>query len=278
MIQDIYPHQFNNAYNCVSEVEANDYIFHFKGSSILLKQDGDGIALPQNKDVVYVNQKAVFLFTIDGVNCFLIWELSEALSSLLVYHEIGFSGTIYPKVVDWCGSVALQLKNWYLQNKFCGSCGSFTTHKKDERALVCSSCQSVIFPRISPAIIVAIVYKDEILLARGANFKEGFFSLVAGYVDVGESIEDAVIREVKEEVGLDIQKISYYKSQPWPFSGSLMMGFVARVDSLQAIKIDGVEIIEAGWFTRGNLPEYPRKRSVAGEIIEKFRVGELIVD
>jgi NAD+ diphosphatase len=165
--------------------------------------------------------------------------------------------------------------SWYAHNKFCGKCGGLTVLKNDERAISCPSCQTTIYPKISPAIIVAIFSNDKILLARGVNFRDGFYSLVAGYVDIGESIEDAVVREVKEEVGLDIKNIRYYKSQPWPFSGSMMIGFIAEADDTQPIRIDEREIIDAAWFSHTNLPNHPQNRSIAGEIIEKFVKGEL---
>jgi NAD+ diphosphatase len=122
---------------------------------------------------------------------------------------------------------------------------------------------------------VAILCNDKILLAQGVSFRSSFYSLVAGYADIGESLEDAVVREVKEEVGLDIKNIRYYKSQPWPFSGSMMIGFIAEADDTQPISIDKKEIINAAWFTRGNLPIHPVAISIAGEIIEKFEKKEL---
>jgi NAD+ diphosphatase len=127
--------------------------------------------------------------------------------------------------------VALHLKNWYEDHRYCGKCGSKTYHKADERALVCPDCGHLMFPKISPAIIVAIISGDRILLARNASFRDGFFSLVAGYTDVGETIA----REVREEVGLTISNVRYYKSQPWAFSCSLMLGFIAEADDSQAI-------------------------------------------
>jgi len=140
----------------------------------------------------------------------------------------------------------------------------------------CSSCNTIVYPKISPAIIVAIICKDKILLARNTNFPGAWYSLLAGYADVGETLEETLIREVKEEVGLDVTNIRYYKSQPWPLSGSMMIGFIAKADDSQPICIDGHEIAEAAWFTRYNLPNYPSTLSIAGELIDKFAKGELI--
>jgi NAD+ diphosphatase len=139
------------------------------------------------------------------------------------------------------------------------------------RSIYCSNCKTSIYPKISPAIIVAITCNDKILLAKGTNFRSNFYSLIAGFVDIGESMEEAVIREVKEEVGIDVGNIKYYKSQPWPFSSSLMIGYTAQADDSQLLKIDENEIIEARWFSRENLPPYPSDISIAGELINNFR-------
>ena len=165
--------------------------------------------------------------------------------------------------------------NWYSQNKFCGKCGAGIQQKTDERAIICPDCNTIVYPKISPAVIVAIVCNDKILLARNSNFPEKWYSLIAGYADVGESLEETLVREVKEEVGLDIKNIRYYKSQPWPLSGSMMIGFIAEADDNQFISIDNKEITEAAWFTRENLPEHPSDISIAGEMIDKFERGEL---
>ena len=101
------------------------------------------------------------------------------------------------------------------------------------------------------------------------------YSIIAGYADVGESLEETVIREVKEEVGVDITNLRYYKSQPWPVSGSMMIGFFAEADCNQSIKIDNKEITHAAWFTRGNLPNHPNNFSIAGELIDLFEKGEI---
>lgn len=275
MIQDIHPHLFNNTFIVNTGIQQDDHIFHFKGNSLLIKENGHGYEIPIKRELKGVSSDGLFLFTLNNVNCFLVWDCVEPDESNFAYHEINFLRNISQKEIDWTAVVALQLKNWYEQNRFCGKCGSPTVPKQDERAIVCPSCQSTLYPTISPAIIVAIRCDDKILLARNANFKNGFFSLVAGYVDIGESIQDTVRREVKEEVGLEIKNIRYYDSQPWPFSGSMMIGFTAEADGKQPIQIDNNEIVEAAWFTRNNLPNRPPNRSIAGEMIDRFIKGEL---
>ena len=141
--------------------------------------------------------------------------------------------------------------------------------------MVCPACNTVVYPKISPAIIVAIRSNDKILLANNANFAANWYSLVAGFVDVGETLEETVRREVKEEVGLDVWNIRYYGSQPWELSGSMMIGFIADADENQPIQTDDKEITHAAWFTRDNLPNHPKNVSIAGEMIEQFARGEL---
>lgn len=274
MIQDIHPHRLDNTF-VATEIQENDYVFHFKGNALLLKNDGDTVEIPRMKALAGCGSDGLFLFTLNDVRCFLVWDCPVPDNEAYAFHEIKFPHIIPRKEIDWASGVALQLKNWYAQHRFCGKCGARTTHKNDERAIVCTGCQTIKYPVISPAIIVAIRRDDKILLARNANFPDGYFSLVAGYVDVGESIEDAIAREAQEEVGIAIKNVRYYNSQPWPFSGSMMLGFIAEADDDQEIQIDDKEIVEAGWYTRNNLPNYPSDRSIAGEIIEKYKNGEL---
>ena len=277
MIQEIFPHGFNNQFLTDKHIGENDYIFHFHENSMLLKIQGEEIEVPQKKDFSEISDgtEHTFLFTLDHVSCFLIWDDLKSEGSHLAYKEISFFRTTGQREIAWTSLVAFQLMNWYEQNKFCGKCGTRTRLKPDERAIQCPVCHTVVYPKISPAIIVAIVSKNKILLARNSNFPGNWYSLIAGYADIGESLEEALVREVKEEVGLDVKHIRYYKSQPWPLSSSMMIGFIAEADESQPIHIDEKEISEAAWFTRGNLPNHPPNISISGEMIEKFERGEL---
>jgi NAD+ diphosphatase len=163
-----------------------------------------------------------------------------------------------------------QLLTWDRTHKFCGACGALNTESTVERAKVCPSCGLVQYPRISPAVIVAIVKGDRILLARGARFRNTeMFSVLAGYVESGETLEECVQREVREEVGIEVGNIAYFSSQQWPFPHSLMVGFTAE-HRAGGIREDGVEILEAGWFTADNLPRIPEKPSIARRLIDWF--------
>ena len=277
MINDIFPHQFNNQFIASKHIEDADYVLHFSQNSLLLKQNGHGFELPRKKDVngIYDTSAGTFLFSYDNAPCFLLWDSPKTVNGQLSYQESNLFRDFPQQEIAWVSIVGHQMKNWYLENKYCGKCGSKTIEKPDERAIMCPNCNHLVFPKISPAIIVAITCGDKILMAKNANFRVDWYSIIAGYADVGESLEETVIREVKEEVGVDITNLRYYKSQPWPVSGSMMIGFFAEADCNQSIKIDNKEITHAAWFTRGNLPNHPNNFSIAGELIDLFEKGEI---
>lgn len=277
MIQEISPHRFDNRFFTHKRIGENDYILNYRENTLLLKNSGDGFELPRKKDFYEITDttETAFLFTLNDVPCFLILDSLKVDDSCFRYEGIDLFRTTGQREIAWVCIAGYYLINWYSRNQFCGVCGTKTRQKDDERALLCPKCNTAVFPNIAPAIIVAITCGNKILLARGTNFTGNWYSLIAGYVDICETLEETVVREVKEEVGLDIKNIRYYKSQPWPLSGSMMIGFTAEADENQPISIDDKEITQAVWFTRGNLPEYSSSISIAGEMIGKFEQGEL---
>jgi len=164
---------------------------------------------------------------------------------------------------------ALQITRWYHDHQFCGVCGGRNRESSSERALVCQSCEARFFPRISPCVIGLVKWGSMCLLARGARHPQGMFSTLAGFVEPGESAEEAFIREVREEVGIEIKNIQYLTSQPWPFPGQLMLGFMADYADGDLV-IDEKEIIEAAWFARDDLPAVPPMGTIAGQLIQVF--------
>lgn len=277
MIHEIHPHRFNNQYQPNAAINENDHVFHIIDNTLLLKNNGEELSIPQVKDLGEIASisSPIFLFTLNDVACFLIWDKPKVDDSQFVYKEISIFRTMPQQAIGWVIVASYHLKNWYAQHKYCGQCGALTQHKEDERALQCTSCKMLFFPKISPAIIVAIICNDKILLARNSNFIGGMYSLVAGYVDIGESLEETVAREVKEEVGITVKNVRYYKSQPWPLTGAMMIGFVAEADEDQTITIDNKEIADAAWFTKDNMPNHSSTLSIAGEMIEQFKLGLL---
>ncbi len=164
-------------------------------------------------------------------------------------------------------STARHLLWWRDQQKFCGRCGGEMHDSLTERARHCPVCQNTVYPVIAPAVIVSVKKNGRLLLAHNRNFKGTRHSVIAGFVDAGETLEQAVAREVWEEVGIEIQNIRYVASQPWAFPNSLMVGFRADWASGE-IKVDGHEIDTANWFTRDNLPDLPPLGSISRKLIE----------
>lgn len=165
---------------------------------------------------------------------------------------------------------ASSVLNWDKHHQYCGSCGIKTYHPTQQFERICPQCQLSFFPRISPSIIVRIRKDDQLLMARSPHFPVGVYGLIAGFVDSGESLEEAVLREVKEEVGILIKNIQYFNSQPWPFPDSLMVAFTADYDSGEIV-IDDHEISEAGWYKYDQLPGWPSMQySIAYALIDDF--------
>lgn len=164
---------------------------------------------------------------------------------------------------------ALQIARWFYDHQFCGRCGQSTTWDNFDFARVCQHCALRFYPRISPCMIVLVTRDDELLLAHHKRANRVMYAALAGFVEAGESVEECVRREVKEEVGLRVGTLEYFGSQPWPFPGQLMLGFFAEYEAGE-IKIDPTEIIDAKWFRYDQLPQVPAAASVAGQLIAHY--------
>ena len=168
-------------------------------------------------------------------------------------------------------STERELREWRETNRFCGKCGTAMAPHADpaERAFVCPACGYTAYPKLSPAVIALVSRGDEILLQRNSHYRSAHWSLVAGFVEPGETLEDAVRREIREEASIEVKDLRYVRSQTWPFPSNIMIGFRAEYAS-GTLTPDGEEVIESGWFRRGNLPEIPRKGSIAREMIDAW--------
>lgn len=162
---------------------------------------------------------------------------------------------------------AVQLLNWQATHRFCGKCGRETQRKEDQFAMECPSCNLLFYPRISPAMMVLVRRGEDVLLARSPHFTPGVFSALAGFVEPGETLEECVRREVREEVGIEITNIRYFRSQPWPFPNSLMVAFIADYVGGELMP-DGIEIEEAHWFQRRALPALPDPMTLSRQLID----------
>lgn len=248
--------------------------FLIAGDQILLLDEAEGLPLPRSwaeaTAAPYDPAAGVFLGLLDGLPCWAAPLAPDLVSAAggrwiglrAVHAELG-------EELFWLAGRAAQLIAWNETHRFCGRCGIPTERLTTERATRCPQCGLLNFPRLSPAIIVAIERDGKLLLARNAAFKNGFFSILAGFVEPGEDLEMAVRREVREEVGIEIDDIQYQGSQPWPFPNSLMIGFTARWASGE-IAIDGEEIAEAGWFGPDEMPELPASISISRRLIDGF--------
>jgi NAD+ diphosphatase len=186
-------------------------------------------------------------------------------------------GTEYSGIRDLFGHIpdedlaiaafAVRMIDFDRSTRFCGRCGKKTSQLKTERSKQCSSCGLVIYPRLSPAIIVLVQRDNRILLARSPRFPPGMFSLIAGFVEPAENLEHAIEREVKEETGIFIKNIRYFGSEPWPFPNSLMAGFTADFAGGELV-VDNNEIESAFWFDREHLPRIPEKLSISRALID----------
>ena len=178
-----------------------------------------------------------------------------------------------PKEAVFAAAVGESLHRWYGANRFCGRCGRPMADSDTERALVCPDCGLTVYPKICPAVIVAVSDGDRLLLTkyRGRAFRR--YALVAGFAEIGESIEDTVRREVFEETGLRVKNLRFYKSQPWVFTDSLLMGFWCELDGSDAVTLETNELSEAGWYARAEIPTDHSGISLTGEMMEVFRRG-----
>jgi NAD+ diphosphatase len=247
--------------------------FLFDEGHLLTKINADRFKIPNAADLEALQitpADSLYLGSLDGQPCYA--GALEPGSSFDAKFELNHLRTLFGMIPDtliWIAGRGNQFLHWHLTHRYCGKCGRETENKTDERAKICPRCQHINYPRLSPAVIVAIVKDDRILLARNRKYKGSFYSVLAGFVEPGESLEQCVRREIKEEVGIRVKNVRYFGSQPWPFPDSLMIAFVSDYDAGE-IAVDGSEIIEAAWFSRDELPHIPPKISIARQLIDWF--------
>ncbi|MBV9168469.1 MAG: NAD(+) diphosphatase [Chloroflexi bacterium] len=249
--------------------------FAFRGDRLLVRPQGDTTALPDYAELAQLGadfEAGHYLGRLGDLDCYAV-NLPEDLEppeGLALDGLRALFGRLSEDEYAIAGRAA-QILVWDQTHRFCGRCGAPTVNAPAERAKLCPQCGLLSFPRLSPAVIMLIQRgEDEFLLARNRAFADGFFSVLAGFVEPGESLEEAVSREVHEEVGLQIDDIRYFGSQPWPFPHQLMIGFTAQYTGGE-IRPQDDEIAEAAWFSRrGELPKLPGKLSIARRLIDAF--------
>lgn len=293
MIQDIAPHRYDNAFK-TRRPEAADYVLVIHNNRTLLidrEQTTDARRREAQKpEAVYeiplfseitevvadAVERAVYLFAIDEKSYFLIENKEE--NAVAENGRFAFKGTQYFRLMEpmyqaFAAITATQIWRWRESRKFCGRCGAGTTDSTTERALVCPVCGQIEYPKISPAVIVAVTNGDKLLMSRYRDRPYRGYALIAGFVEIGETFEETVQREVMEEVGLKVRNIRYFKSQPWAFTDTEMIGFFAELDGDDTIRLEEDELSEAGWYRREEIPDDEVFISVGSEMKMAFKYG-----
>lgn len=267
MIQEIAPHVFCNAYQ-PDVPEENDRVLVYQQGEVLCRTTSQGLEIPGAGEL---RAELRFAFSIDGMRIFLARSVPSVIPAGYTMQPTRSLRNAQPRHLAWAVGVGESLWRWYRSTAFCGSCGSPMEDSTEERARICPQCGLVQYPRICPAVIVAVVDGERLLLTRYINRPFKSYALVAGFNEIGESIEDTVAREVLEETGLHIKNLCFYRSQPWVFTDSLLMGFFAELDGSDRITIQESELAEAAWHNRDELPTDHSQISLTGEMIELFR-------
>ena len=271
MIQDIAPSRLDNTYSPrFPGMEDRVLVFDSEGRLYAGEEDGR-LLFTMGRDVG--TKGAVYLFSVDGDGYFLAPPGAGCVRK-------GFSFRTVREVRDmgrgrelFAAFTAYHLWKWYADNRFCGRCGGTNEPGKTERSLVCARCGCVVYPRINPAVIVGVVKGDCLLITR---YRTGFAhnALVAGFTEIGETLEETVAREVMEETGVKVKNIRYYKSQPWGMAQDILAGFFCEADGEQLVRPDEQELKYAEWVRREDIVPQPNDLSLTNEMMKLFiRIG-----
>lgn len=283
MIQDIFPKVYHNEYKDISP-EKTDFILIFHKNTVMVRFQDEKLRYPTLSEIPEYPCHYYYLFCIDNYKYFLAHfdENCEKGSDTpqislpgYTYENVSIFRTAASRHTSFAGITGHHLFNWYQSNQFCGRCAHQMLPDHNERMLYCPNCKNMVYPRISPAVIVGVIHEDKILMSKYAGRAYTKYALIAGFTEIGESVEQTVAREVMEEVGLKVKNIRYYKSQPWAFSGSLLMGFFADLDGDDRITLDTNELSEAGWFSRNDITLEDDHISLTREMIRMFKEGKI---
>ncbi|KAF1085706.1 NADH pyrophosphatase [Sporotomaculum syntrophicum] len=252
--------------------------FLFNNNNMLIKLNNNQVAIPEQKDITRLAiqiDREVQIGVLENSPCYAaeFSQVSEALPDGFAYMSLRKLFFKTGEEVFGIAGRAYQIIHWIRTHQYCGKCGSLMENKAGELARKCPNCGMTSYPRISPAVIVAVVKDEQLLMASNISFPTSFYSVLAGFVEPGETLEACVQREIKEEVGIEVKNITYFGSQPWPFPDSLMIGFTAEYASGE-ITVNNTELATADWFTRSQLPgNIPNIKTIAGRLIEWFLQG-----
>lgn len=246
---------------------------------MLLHRQEQEISFPLYQELKELPLEYTYLFSISGRHYFLAEgeaEITLPESEWLDWHAMRDK---QPTAEAFAGMTAMHLNTWHRSVQYCGRCGTKAVHDKKERMMRCPSCGNTMFPKISPAIVVAVTdEQNRILLTKYAGRGNVQYALVAGFVEIGETLEECVQRELMEEVGIRVKNIRYYGSQPWGFAGNLMVGFTAELDGSDEIRLDEQELGMAAWLHPEEIPEIEDYSSLTREMIRRFKHGTLLTE
>jgi NAD+ diphosphatase len=246
-------------------------VFAFRKRELLVTHEGQlpGVEMIDALGVVAVRRQ--YLGALDGSHCYsLELESDHAVPEGMAFRDLRMLFGSLDSPLHALAGRAVQVVEWDRTHQFCGACGAKTMLSESDRSRTCPSCKIPMYPRLSPAVIMAVERGDEILLGRSAHFPAGIFSVLAGFVEPGEKAEEAVVREVFEETGIVVDDVRYFSSQPWPFPNSLMLGFNARYVSGE-ITLEDDEVVEADWFPVNALPKtFPGNISISQWLLNDF--------
>lgn len=278
MIQEIEPRIFNNSFqNKIAE--SQDLFLSYEGDAVLVREEKDKLWYPSFSDFEkaypHLIDNAQFLFAIDDINYYRVDE--KGLDSVDGWTYVT-TGRFRSELKYWrsfAGAVGWQLNRWYDNHRFCSRCGKSMKPSEKERMLYCETCGFQAYPTISPCVIVAVHDGDRLLLTKYAGRAYTNYALIAGFAEIGESLEQTVRREVEEEVGLKVKNIKFYKSQPWPFTDTILAGFYAELDGDDKITLQEDELSLGVWLKREDIPPAELNISLTSEMQEAFRTRSI---
>ena len=281
MIQDIKPYKLNNHYRPEAKPDGDSIVLFFTEKGVLCRvEEKDGVPVvhfPFLRELDADPEQLIYAFALNRTNWFLLTDekavrsvLPEGCRFFLVGELRKMKAGTQPAI--FAAMTGLHLYHWYRDNRCCGRCGHILQHDGRERALRCPSCGNIIYPKICPAVIAGVLNKDRLLVTK---YRTGFphYALVAGFTEIGETLEETVAREVMEETGLRVKNIRYYKSQPWGIADDLLAGFYCEVEGSAEIHLDENELKLAEWKTRDEIELQPDDMSLTNEMMEQFKYG-----
>ena len=273
MIQEIYPHVFHKEFEA-RQVTPEDVLFVCREDTLLLKQENGVLHLPTVRELGADPADCRSLFRQDDRWYAMLKEGDMEPPQGYAYYNKHQYRQFGPFEALWPTAVAGSLNRWYRASRFCGFCGNPLEDCPDQLARICPACGKKVRPKIMPAVIAGIRNGNQLLLTRYQGPASKRIALVAGYNEIGESIEDTLRREVMEEVGLKVKNLQFYKTQPWVITDSLMIGFFCDLDGDDTITLEKKELSMGAWVDRADIPPDTTHLSLTAEMIEQFRLGK----